>query len=267
MSSSTTTATTSDVPAVAASGMSHSFDGIYALIDVDLEVGPGERVGLIGPNGAGKTTLFNCLLGVISADRGRVEVDGRDVTDLPLYQRARLGMGRTFQRIELFAEATVREHLLVAERYRRGDGRLWKDLLGRGKPTADEIANCDRMLEMLGLEDLADEPSEHLSLGRGRLLEVARALVTQPRVLLLDEPSSGLDQAETEDLARSLREVQSEEGFAVLLVEHDVDFVKEFTSRCYAMDSGALIGQGLTAEVIESDEVRVAYLGSSAARS
>ncbi len=241
-----------------------TFSGITALSDVSLEVRPGERVGLIGPNGAGKTTFFNCLLGVLRPDRGSVLLDGDDITDLPVHRRASLGIGRTFQRIELFGESTVREHLLIAERVRRGDGRLWRDLLGRGRPRPDEIAACDEVLELLGLAALADEPIEHLSLGQGRLVEVGRALMTRPRLLLLDEPSSGLDRRETADLAATLRTVQEEQGFAILLVEHDVELVASFTERSYVLDFGTLIAEGTTAEVLASAALREAYLGPGA---
>ncbi len=244
-----------------ATGVRKTFSGIVALADLDLAVEEGERVGLIGPNGAGKTTFFNCVLGVLRADEGQVRLDGEDMNGLPVHARARRGIGRTFQRIELFAESTVREHLLIAERTRRGDGRLWKDLIGRGRPKSDEVERCDAVLALLGLADVAEEPIEHLSLGKGRLVEVGRALMTQPRLLLLDEPSSGLDRRETADLARTLRAVQEEQGFAILLVEHDVEFVAAFTERAYVLDFGVMIAKGPTADVLASDVVRHAYLG------
>ncbi|MCK9898155.1 ABC transporter ATP-binding protein [Frankia sp. AgB32] len=247
-----------------AAGITKRFAGILALDDVSLRIGEGERVGLIGPNGAGKTTLFNCLLGVLAADGGTVEVAGRDVSRLRAHRRARLGLGRTFQRIELFPETSVRDHLLIAERVRRGTGRLWKDLLGLGRPTAEETRRCDEVLELLGLVELADAPVERLSLGQGRLVEVGRALMTRPAMLLLDEPSSGLDRAETAALATTLREVQREQGFAILLVEHDVELVTGFTTRSYVLDFGRLIAEGPTGEVMASDSVRAAYLGTYA---
>src|SRR5690606_32732435 len=191
---------------------------------------------------------------------------GEDVSRLPVHQRARRGMGRTFQRTELFTESTVREHLLVAERSRRGDGRLWKDLLGLGRPTADELAACDEVLDLLGLGALADDPIEHLSLGGCRLVEVGRALMTRPRLLLLDEPSSGLDRGETADLAATLRAVQADQGFVILLVEHDVDLVAAFTERTYVLDFGTLIAEGPTGEVLDSPEGGYAYLGTGAER-
>ena len=245
-----------------ATGIRKSFSGIVALDDVSLEVAAGERVGLIGPNGAGKTTFFNCVLGQLRPDRGTVELAGESVGGLPVHQRARKGIGRTFQRIELFPESTVREHLLIAERTRRGDGRLWKDLVGLGRPSKDEIARCDEVLGLLGLSDLADAPIERLTLGKGRLVEVGRALMTDPKVLLLDEPSSGLSRDETAALAKTLTEVQAEHGFAILLVEHDVELVSSFTERTYVLDFGRLIAEGPTADVMRRDEVRKAYLGA-----
>ena len=131
----------------------------------------------------------------------------------------------------------MREHLLIAERTRRGR-RLWKDLVGLGRPRPDEMAAATRCSTLLGLGDLADEPIEHLSLGQGRLVEVGRALMTGPKLLLLDEPSSGLDRQETADLAATLRAVQAEQGFAILLVEHDVELVAGFTERVYVLDFG-----------------------------
>jgi branched-chain amino acid transport system ATP-binding protein len=237
------------------------FAGITALSGVSLDVADGEAVGLIGPNGAGKTTFFNCLLGMTRPDVGRITFDGTDLAGVPTHRRARLGIGRTFQRIELFSGMTVRDHLLVAERARRRSGALWKDVLGRGRPRADERARVDATLGLLGLDDVADAPIEALSLGRGRLVELGRALMTEPRLLLLDEPSSGLDRRETDALVATLRDVQSERGTAILLVEHDVEFVRQFVARVYVLDFGTLIASGPTGEVFADSAVRRAYLG------
>ena len=242
-------------------GVTKSFSGIRALDEVTLSVEPEERVGLIGPNGAGKTTFFNCVLGNLRPDAGSVRLEGIELGSMSVHRRARLGIGRTFQRIELFGDTTVAEHLLIAERVRRGDGALWKDLLGLGRPRPDEIRNCTDVLDLLGLGDLAAEPIEALSLGQGRLVEVGRALVTRPRLLLLDEPSSGLDRAETTALAATLAEVQRQRGFAILLVEHDVELVAEFTERTYVLDFGHLIAHGPTREMMADERVRAAYLG------
>jgi branched-chain amino acid transport system ATP-binding protein len=202
---------------------------------------------------------------VLPADGGSVELEGRDISGLPVHKRARLGIGRTFQRIELFPDSTVRDHLFIAERVRNGKGRLWKDLIGLGRPQPEELARCDEVLELLGLEALADEPIERLSLGQCRLVEVGRALMTEPKLLLLDEPSSGLDRAESATLAQTLREVQAQQGFAILLVEHDVELVAQFTTRCYVLDFGRVIVEGPSHEVLASAEVRAAYLGDAKA--
>jgi branched-chain amino acid transport system ATP-binding protein len=244
-----------------ARGVTKKFAGIVALDDVDLNVDSGEIVGLIGPNGAGKTTFFNCLLGMLRPDAGSIEFDGRDLTRVPTHRRARLGIGRTFQRIELFAGMTPREHLLVADRSRQGTGRLWKDMLGLGRPKADEQRRAQATIELLGLEAEADRPVESLSLGRGRVVEVGRALMTEPKLLLLDEPSSGLDQRETGELAATLRDVNRERGTAILLVEHDVEMVRNLVSRVFVLDFGTLIASGSTADVFAHDAVRRAYLG------
>lgn len=244
-----------------ATGVCKHFSGITALDDVSLTVETGEPVGLIGPNGAGKTTFFNCLLGMLRSDRGRVMFNGRDITRMPVYRRARLGFGRTFQRVELFTGMTVRDHLFVAERARHGTGRFWKDVLNLAAPTKDERSRTDHTLELLGLMDVADKPIESLSLGRARLVEVGRALMTEPLLLLLDEPSSGLDQSETMDLVGTLQAVQRERGTAILLVEHDVEMVQAFATRLYVLDFGVVIASGPTANVMDDEAVRRAYLG------
>jgi branched-chain amino acid transport system ATP-binding protein len=244
-----------------ASGVTKTFSGITALDDVALDVDEREMVGLIGPNGAGKTTFFNCLLGMLRPDRGRIHFDGKDLTRIPTHRRARLGIGRTFQRIELFAGMTAREHLLVAERARRGDGALWKDVLGMGRPKRDELKRVAATIELLGLGNDADRPIEALSLGRGRIVEVGRALMTEPRLLLLDEPSSGLDHRETAELADVLRLVNAERGAAILLVEHDVEMVSQLVQRVFVLDFGTLIASGPTQEVFADATVRRAYIG------
>jgi branched-chain amino acid transport system ATP-binding protein len=248
-------------PLLEATDVTKRFSGITALDSVTLDVDAGEAVGLIGPNGAGKTTFFNCLLGMLRPDGGRVRFNGRDITRLPVYRRARLGFGRTFQRIELFGGMSVRDHLLVAERARRGDGNLFKDLLNMGRPKPDEHERARQTLELLALDDVADRPVESLSLGRGRLVEIGRALMTDPLLLLLDEPSSGLDHRETMELVRTLQQVQRERGTAILLVEHDVEMVQRFATRLYVLDFGTLIASGPTGEVMDDAAVRRAYLG------
>jgi branched-chain amino acid transport system ATP-binding protein len=247
-----------------AQGITMRFAGITALNNVAIDVDQGEMVGLIGPNGAGKTTLFNCLLGMLRPQEGRIVFDGQEISAMPVYKRARLGFGRTFQRLELFAGTTVREHFLVTERQRNGSGRLWKDLLNLSKPTAEEHERADRMIDLLGLQVEADKPVESLSLGRGRLVELGRALMTRPKLLLLDEPSSGLDVKETAALAERLATVQKDHEFAVLLVEHDVEMVTNLVTRMFVLDFGTMIASGPTDEVLGNELVRKAYLGDEA---
>jgi branched-chain amino acid transport system ATP-binding protein len=244
-----------------ASGVTKKFAGITALDDVSLDVDAGEIVGLIGPNGAGKTTFFNCLLGLLRPDAGTVRFDGIDLSRIPTHRRARLGIGRTFQRIELFSGMSPRQHFLVAERVRNARGALWKDVLFMGRPNHDERERAQAMLDLLGLGPVGDRAVESLSLGVGRLVEVGRALMTEPKLLLLDEPSSGLDRRETADLAETLLAVHRERNIAILLVEHDVELVRGFVERVYVLDFGTMIASGPTAEVFADDAVRKAYLG------
>jgi branched-chain amino acid transport system ATP-binding protein len=155
----------------------------------------------------------------------------------------------------------VRDHFLVTERRRNGSGHLWKDLLNLSNPTDDEMFRTNRMIDLLGLQAEADRPVESLSLGRGRLVELGRALMSEPKLLLLDEPSSGLDVKETAALAERLRTVQEQHEFAVLLVEHDVEMVQSLVTRLYVLDFGTLIAAGATADVLGDVAVRKAYLG------
>lgn len=243
--------------------ISKRFAGISALADVSLQVGAGEVVGLIGPNGAGKTTFFNCLYGLLKPDAGRVAFDGRDISGLPVHRRARLGLGRTFQRIQLFSGMSVRDHLLVAARAHQGPSSLWRDLLNRSGPTADDAAHAEQVLEVLDLARDADRPVEALSLGRGRLVELGRALMTHPRLLLLDEPSSGLDDEETAELGTVLRQLREDRGVAVVLVEHHVDLVRQVCERLTVLNFGTVIATGPTDEVLADQQVRTAYLGQA----
>ncbi len=248
-------------PLLVANEIGKRFEGIAALASVSVAIDAGELVALIGPNGAGKTTLFNCLSGVLRPDTGRVLLRGEDLAGLAPHQRARRGLGRTFQRIELFGSLTVREHLLVADRARRHGASLWRDLTGRSRATSDEQARCDATLELVGLTDHAERPAHSLSLGTGRVVELARALMCDPVVLFLDEPSSGLDHRETDEMGAVLEQIRVERGTAILLCEHDVGFVRQLASRTYVLDCGRLIAAGETNEVLGRAEVRMAYLG------
>lgn len=247
-----------------AKGVSKRFDGILALDRIDLRVEAGEFAALIGPNGAGKSTLFNCLTGVIPADAGSVTLDGVNLLGRSASSRARLGIAQTFQRVELFGGMTVRDHLIVADRARSGRASLARDLFSRASGTPGEADRCDSVLELVGISDLADDPAEALSLGRARLVELARALATQPRLLFLDEPSSGLDRSETEAMSDVLRKVSNTLGTSIVLIEHDVSMVGALAESVWVLDGGQLIASGPTAEVFGNEKVRTAYLGSDA---
>jgi branched-chain amino acid transport system ATP-binding protein len=251
-------------PLLVAKSVSIRFGGVAALKDVSLCIEPGEAVGLVGPNGAGKTTLFNCLCGQLRPDGGTVSFDGHAIESMPAHQRARLGIRRTFQRVEVFPELSVRDHLIVAERAWRGDGALWKDLLNKGKPRPDELEHVDEVMALVGLKDIADVPVAALSLGHCRQVELGRALAGRPRLLMADEPSSGLDINETAALAAVLRTAQREHGMAVLLVEHDMEMVAKAVDRVVVLDVGQVIAGGSFHEVVADPEVRRAYLGRTA---
>ena len=245
-------------------GVSKSFGGIAAVNNMTFSVKQGESVGLVGPNGAGKTTLFNCICGQLQAEHGGVELAGTPIDGMPVFRRARLGIGRTYQRVEVFSDMTVREHLLVAERARRGDGSLWRDLCNRSQPDADEHRRVTEVLDLIGIGDKADTPVSALGLGSCRLVELARALAADPILLLADEPSSGLDVQETQELANVLRTLQRERGMAVLLVEHDLAMVGAVVDRAIVMDLGSMVAEGTFDEVMSDPRVREAYLGTSA---
>ena len=241
--------------------MCKSFGGIQAVHTITFDVASGECVGLVGPNGAGKTTLFNCVCGQLRPESGEVLFEGASLVGLPTFKRARLGIGRTYQKVEVFTDMSVRDHLMVAERARRGEGRLWRDLLNLSKPTVDEMERVEAILELVGITYLADTSVNALGLGHCRLVELARALASEPKILLADEPSSGLDLHETAEVAAVLRTVQRERGTAVLLVEHDLTMVADVVDRVIVMDLGAMLAEGSFDEVMADPLVRHAYLG------
>ncbi len=250
------------------SGVTVRFGGLVALADVDLVVPPSAIVGLVGPNGAGKSTLFGVLSGLLRPTRGKVLLEGQDITGERPQLRAASGLARTFQHPELFAGLTVREHLRLGHRVRNAKSRIWSDLFTMGSvraPEATEDERVDGLVALLGLESIADRPALGLPLGSARLVELGRALSTSPTVLLLDEPSSGLDSAETEQFEGTLRRVAAERGISVLLVEHDVELVMRLCSTINVLDFGALIASGSPDAVRSDPAVRAAYLGEEVA--
>jgi branched-chain amino acid transport system ATP-binding protein len=222
----------------------------HAVRDVSLSVDAGSIVGLIGPNGAGKTTTFNALSGVQSCT-GQVVLDGTDVSSAPPHRRARLGLNRTFQRLEVFGSMTAYDNIRTAAEITAN---------GRRAALRQAQATADGVVSLLGLEHVADRRADALPTGQARLVELGRALATQPKVVLLDEPASGLDEGETGRLAEVLTALV-DDGLAVLLVEHDMDLVMDLCSTICVLDFGSVIAGGTPDEVRANPRVREAYLG------
>jgi branched-chain amino acid transport system ATP-binding protein len=245
-----------------ASQVSKSFGGIKALDNVSVELQKGELLGLIGPNGAGKSTLFEIICGSLKLDSGAIYFQSKDITRLSPFKRSRLGIKRTFQKLELFQGLNVMEHLLIASRANKPKPPLISDLLGLTKIKPFEIARAIEIAELVGLgkKELYSAVGS-LSLGHARLVELARALAGEPKVLLLDEPSSGLDQNETEKIVEVLFKIQKEQGISTILVEHDLGLIKRVSQRIYVLDAGKVIAVGAPDEVFSDPLVRKAYMG------
>jgi len=254
-------------------GITKRYGGLTAVDDVSVTAEPGRITALIGPNGAGKTTLFQCLTGNERPDTGSVLLDERDITKLTPDERARLGVGRTFQRLAVFPSMTVADNLGVGAEHRTTAPRLLRIgalLLGiLGFPTVDEKRHqlhVDEVINMLQLQEVRDTPAGALPTGTLRLVELGRALCHDPKVLLLDEPASGLDSEETAELQLVLRRVAGD-GVGVLLVEHDVDLVFDVADTVFAMAEGRLLASGTPDEIRAHPAVQEAYLDVGPPRS
>jgi branched-chain amino acid transport system ATP-binding protein len=241
------------MPTLEAREVSVRFGGNLALDAVSLSAGAGEVTGLIGPNGAGKTTLFNVVTGLLPPTSGQLQIDGKDVTKLGPHKRARRGLARTFQRLELFTMLTVRENIRVAADIHK----RWS------RDKEDPAERTERIIDRVGLRHSADARVTTLPTGQGRLVELGRALACEPAILLLDEPASGQDDKETEQFAGLLRELAGE-GMAVVLVEHDVQLVMAVCDRISVLDFGRIIATGTPAEIQKDEAVLAAYLGTGA---
>jgi branched-chain amino acid transport system ATP-binding protein len=242
------------MPALEVSDVSVNFGGTRALDDVSISVEEGRVTGLIGPNGAGKTTLFNVVTGLLGPNRGRVELHGQDVTELAPGRRARLGLARTFQRLELFTSLSVRDNIKVAGDIRNSWGRSHR---------IDVSKETDRIVELTGLGDVADRDVSDIPTGRARVVEVARALMTQPSVLLLDEPAAGQTERETVEFGHLLGQLAAD-GLAICLVEHDMALVMRVSSDIHVLDYGKVLAVGTPEKVQNDPAVIAAYLGGAA---
>jgi branched-chain amino acid transport system ATP-binding protein len=231
-------------------GVSRSFEGVHALDDVHLELARSEVVGLIGPNGAGKTTLVNLITGFDFPTTGRVELEERDVTRWSPQRRGRAGLARTFQHGHAFRGLTVRENVEVAA-------------LGVGASSRDARTRAERLLGALGLRARADENASALPHGDERKLGVARALATEPRFVLMDEPAAGLTEAEVPELAAVVRSVRDDHGAGVLLIDHNVTLILDVCDRIHVLDQGRTLAEGTPEEIRKNIDVANAYLGGS----
>jgi branched-chain amino acid transport system ATP-binding protein len=239
-------------------GLRKSFGGIIAANDVSLKVERGARHALIGPNGAGKTTVINLLTGVLAPTAGRILLDGRDITALPPHRRVALGLARTFQINQLFADLTPLETLGLAVSERAGTGTDWWRRLGSKREIMADILG---LLERFGLAEVMNERTATLPYGKQRLLEIALAIACRPRVLLLDEPAAGVPEAERQELLATIADLPKD--VTVLLIEHDMDLVFSFADRISVFVNGMLFMEGGPNDVARDPRVRAVYLGEA----
>jgi branched-chain amino acid transport system ATP-binding protein len=237
--------------------LAKAFGGIRAVDGVSFEVREGEILGLIGPNGSGKSTLFNCILGQLAPSSGEVRIDGRAITGIRPCQLNRLGVGRTFQLLQVFPQLTVRENLILAGQEHQAS--MWARLIGRrdaGMGTA-----ADRMIEFFRLSALAHENAGALSYGQQKLLDVAMAFMAGPRLVLLDEPAGGVNPTMLSGLRERLREINATQRATFVVIEHNMEFVMSLCTRVLVLAEGRIIAQGTPEEIRGNPAVIEAYLG------
>jgi branched-chain amino acid transport system ATP-binding protein len=244
------------------SGISQIFGGVTALDRVSFSIVKGDITGVIGPNGAGKTTLFNIITGIYTQTAGKVLLGGKDVSGLPPERLARLGLVRTFQNIELFGGMTVHENVMVGMHTKSTSGLL-ACALKMPWSIAEERCirdNSKKWLEFTGISDLADVTAGNLPFGKGRLLEIARALAVEPQIILMDEPAAGLNNQETLGLSQLIQRIR-EMGITVVLVEHDMELVMDICDRIVVLNLGKKLAEGTPREIQDNHDVIAAYLG------
>jgi branched-chain amino acid transport system ATP-binding protein len=245
-------------------GLTRAFGGVVALEGYSIRIRANDLIGLIGPNGAGKTTVFNLLSGVLAPDAGRISWGGADVTGQPAHRMARLGLARTFQNIRLFPDLTVIENVMAGLHMRYGAG-VWTTLFGLprlGRAEATIRRRAGEILELAGLQALAPVRAGDLAYGDQRRVEIARALATEPRLLLLDEPAAGMNPSETRAVVELIRRVHEDFGVAVLVVEHDIRLIMDLCRRIEVLDRGRFLAAGTPAEIQAHPAVVAAYLGT-----
>jgi branched-chain amino acid transport system ATP-binding protein len=255
----------SSSPILKVEGLEKRFGGIIALTDYDVEIRSGELVGLIGPNGAGKTTVFNLLSGVLKPSKGHIFFNGQDITHLRPDQSAAIGIARTFQNIRLFKELSVIDNVKVAFHMRMGHG-FFKTLVHTSdyRHSEKEIQRkSQEILELFDLKALTDQPAKYLPYGIQRRVEVARAIATKPKLLLLDEPSAGLNPSETDELVGTLRNIHASYGLTIFIVEHDMKLIMTICQRIQVIDRGHMLTIGTPEDVCHDQRVIEAYLGKS----
>ena len=246
-----------------AENLSLHFGGLKAVDAVSFAVEKGEILSIIGPNGAGKSSIFNLVSRIYPPTSGRIFFEDQDITQQPAYDIARLGIARTFQNIELFENATVLSNLLVG-RHRHSTTQLWQELLFLPPVRASEKMHrrrVEQVIEFLDLEPYRDKLISGLPYGVRKVIELARALCSEPKLILLDEPSSGLNPDETDDMAFWIEDIQKELGITVLMVEHDMNLVSRVSDRVLALNEGRVIAEGTPEQVQSHPAVIEAYLG------